>query len=76
MPGLGPCKRREFIRKLKSLGYDGPFAGGKHAFMSRTAAATVPGAQTVTLPNTDLDIPLLSRVLKQSGISHNDFLSA
>jgi len=76
MPGLGPCKRREFIRKLRALGYAGPFPGGNHASMSRTASATVPGAETVTVPNTDLDVKLLARVLKESGISHDDFMNA
>jgi predicted RNA binding protein YcfA (HicA-like mRNA interferase family) len=76
MPALSPCKRREFIRKLKALGYDGPYAGGRHASMSRTARATVPGAQTITVPNTDLDVWLLAHVLKQAGISRDDFLNA
>ena len=28
-----PCKRRIFIRKLRGLGFDGPFSGTKHQFM-------------------------------------------
>ncbi len=28
-----PCKRRDFIRRLKALGFDGPFAGTRHSFM-------------------------------------------
>jgi len=28
-----PCKRREFIRKLRLLGFDGPFSGTRHQFM-------------------------------------------
>lgn len=28
-----PCKRREFIRRLRRLGFDGPFAGTRHQFM-------------------------------------------
>lgn len=28
-----PCKRRDFIRRLKQLGFDGPFAGTRHQFM-------------------------------------------
>ncbi len=28
-----PCKRRIFIRKLRGLGFDGPFSGTKHRFM-------------------------------------------
>ena len=28
-----PCKRREFMRRLRSIGFDGPFSGAKHQFM-------------------------------------------
>lgn len=28
-----PCKRRDFIRKPRSLGFDGPFFGTRHSFM-------------------------------------------
>ena len=28
-----PCKRREFIRRLRVLGFDGPFVGTRHQFM-------------------------------------------
>jgi hypothetical protein len=41
MPSLSPCSRREFVRKLSKLGYQGPFAGGKHAYMVKRGAAKV-----------------------------------
>ena len=28
-----PCKRRDFIRRLLLLGFDGPFSGTRHQFM-------------------------------------------
>lgn len=28
-----PCKRRVFIKKLRHLGFDGPYAGTRHQFM-------------------------------------------
>ena len=28
-----PCNRRDFIRRLKALGFDGPLAGTRHSFM-------------------------------------------
>ncbi len=28
-----PCKRREFIRRLRKLGFDGPYSGTRHQFM-------------------------------------------
>ncbi len=29
-----PCRRRDFIRRLRRLGFVGPFAGGRHQFMT------------------------------------------
>lgn len=29
-----PCKRRNFIRRLRKLGFDGPYAGSRHEFMT------------------------------------------
>lgn len=28
-----PCKRREFIRRLRKLHFDGPYSGTRHQFM-------------------------------------------
>jgi len=28
-----PCKRRDFIRCLRKLGFDGPYSGTRHQFM-------------------------------------------
>ena len=28
-----PCKRRDFVQRLKQLGFDGPFAGTRRQFM-------------------------------------------
>jgi len=28
-----PCKRREFIRRLRVLHFDGPYSGTRHQFM-------------------------------------------
>jgi len=44
MPSLGPVKRSELIRILRQLGFEGPFSGGKHAFMIR-------GEKTLRIPN-------------------------
>jgi hypothetical protein len=30
---LTPCSRREFVRKMRALGYDGPFAAAGHEVM-------------------------------------------
>ncbi len=28
-----PCKRRDFIQKLRQLGFDGPYSGTRHQFL-------------------------------------------
>ena len=33
MPKWAPCKRRDFIKKLRGLGFDGPYSGTRHQFM-------------------------------------------
>jgi predicted RNA binding protein YcfA (HicA-like mRNA interferase family) len=44
MPKLAPVSRRKFIQRLHELGFEGPFAGGKHPQMKR-------GNVTVIIPN-------------------------
>mgnify|MGYP006333857621 CR=1 FL=1 len=44
MPPFGPVRRSELVRALRSLGFDGPYSGGKHQFMVR-------GSVTLRIPN-------------------------
>jgi predicted RNA binding protein YcfA (HicA-like mRNA interferase family) len=44
MPPLVPLKRRDLIRALRQLGFDGPFPGGNHQYMSKEQLK-------VTIPN-------------------------
>jgi predicted RNA binding protein YcfA (HicA-like mRNA interferase family) len=77
MSGLTPRKRREFIRKLRALHYAGPYSGGNHSFMTKTRAVAIPGAaQTIRVPNTDTDVGLLKRILRNAGILDDVFINA
>ncbi len=70
MPKLVPVTRSELISRLKELGFNGPHSGGKHQFMIR-------GRVRLTLPNpheNDIGVDLLSRMLKQAGITRKDWL--
>jgi len=72
MPSLGPVKRSELIRILRQLGFEGPFSGGKHAFMIR-------GEKTLRIPNPhegEIPLDLLSRILRQGGISRAEWETA
>lgn len=35
MPPFGAIKRRDLIHALRQLGFDGPFPGGNHQYMSK-----------------------------------------
>ena len=64
MPQMGPVKRRDLIRYLKILGFEGPYSGGKHQFMIRDNV-------TLRLPNPhkgDIGREFLIRILKQAKI--------
>ncbi|MFL6201365.1 MAG: type II toxin-antitoxin system HicA family toxin [Thermoanaerobaculia bacterium] len=54
-----PCKRRDFLRKLRALGFEGPFAGSRHQFLVR-------GANRLAIPtNEEYSIPQLRMMLRQ-----------
>ena len=54
-----PCKRREFIRRLKKLGFDGPLSGTRHQFM-------VYQQQHLAIPsNPEYSVPQLRIMLRE-----------
>lgn len=65
MPPFGPVKRKDLIRYFKLCGFEGPYSGGKHQFMTG-------GEITIRVPNPhqgDIGRELLLRILRQAGIS-------
>jgi len=69
MPSFGPIKHADLIRCLRKAGFDGPYSGGEHQLMIR-------GNLTLRVPNPhrgDVGKELLSRVLRQAGISRDDW---
>ncbi len=69
MPAFGPVKRKELLQYLVRLGFEGPYSGGKHQFM-------VKGDITIRIPNphhTDIGRELLRKILRQAGVSRDDW---
>ncbi len=69
MPVFGPVSRRDLIRYLKKLGFEGPYKGKKHDFM-------VKGDLTPRIPNPhrgDISRDLLGRILEQAGVSKEEW---
>jgi predicted RNA binding protein YcfA (HicA-like mRNA interferase family) len=69
VPSLGPIKRKDLIRYLKQLGFDGPYSGGKHQLMIKDDI-------TLRLPNphrADIGKELLVRLLRQAHIDRAEW---
>ena len=69
MPRLSPVPWQELVRRLHSLGFEGPYSGGKHPYMVR-------GDLVLTLPNPhrgEVGVDLLSRLLKHASLSRRDW---
>lgn len=69
MPKLSPVKWPELVRRLRLLGFEGPFTGGKHPYMVR-------GDLVLTIPHPhrqEIGPDLLLRVLRQAGVSRKDW---
>lgn len=68
----GPISRRDLIQGLRTLGFEGPFSGGRHQFMVR-------GDVVVAIPNPhrkDIGVGLLSRILRQAGVTRSEWEKA
>lgn len=54
-----PCKRSEFIRRLRKLGFDGPYSGTHHQFM-------VLQQHRLTIPSNDeYSVPQLRMMVRE-----------
>ena len=64
-----PISRSNWIKKLKLLGFIGPFSGGKHQYMERNNFR-------IAIPNShgkDIGSALLSKMLHDIGVSSKEF---
>jgi len=71
MAKLVPVTRIDLIRKLKNLGFDGPFVATRHQYMFQKS-------QKIFIPNLhgkDIGVPLLGRIIKQLDVTVEKFNS-
>jgi predicted RNA binding protein YcfA (HicA-like mRNA interferase family) len=60
----------ELVRRLRRLGFDGPYEGGKHPYMVR-------GDVVVSVPNPhreEIGVDLLQRILRRAGVTREEWL--
>ena len=70
MADLPPVSWVDLVRRLRKLGFDGPYQGGKHPYM-------IKGNLVLTIPNPhrqDIGVALLSRILRRAGITKEEWL--
>ena len=70
MSRLTPVSWKQFVQRMRDLGFNGPYLGGRHPYMRR-------GQITVIIPNRhigDIRVGLLRRLLQQAGVSREEWL--
>lgn len=63
---------KKLVQKFRRLGFDGPYSGGRHLFMSK-------GGFKIHIPNphkSDISKHLVSKILKQADISDDKWTNA
>ncbi len=59
MSRWAPCKRRVFIKRLRNLGFEGPFSATRHQFMTYEQ-------HRLTIPsNVEYSVPQLRMMLRE-----------
>ena len=59
MSRWNPCKRGDFVRRLRQLGFEGLYSGAKHQFM-------IHGQHRLTVPsNPEYSVPQLRMMLRE-----------
>ena len=72
MPKLVPLKPHEVVRKLRRLGFEGPYPGGKHRRMVNFKTGRI-----VPVPfhkGADVGVGLIREIITELGISHDEWI--
>ncbi len=71
MPKLSPVSWKDLVKRLRKLGFKGPYEGGKHPYMIR-------GDLTLTIPNPhrgDISVDLLKRILRRADVTRDGWIT-
>ncbi len=59
MSRWAPCKRKDFIRRLRALGFEGPYSGTRHQYM-------IYAQHRLTIPsNSEYSVPQLRLMMNE-----------
>jgi hypothetical protein len=63
---MKPCKRKDFIRKLRILGFIGPFSGSKHHFMIfENFRLSIPSNEEYSVPQLKMMLKEIEEILSK-----------
>ena len=61
-----PCKRRDFIQRLRRLGFEGPYSGTRHQFMVfQQSRIAIPSNAEYSVPQLRLMIEEVEAIIKR-----------
>ena len=70
-----PCKRRDFIIKIKKLGFDGPYSGARHQFMVyRTYRLALPSNSEYSVPQLKMMLDEIESIIGEA-ISFDEWIN-
>lgn len=65
MPKLTPLKSRDLIAKLRKLGFEGPYPGGRHSRMvKRETGQIIP----IPIHSKEVSLGLVREIVRQVGL--------
>ena len=66
---IRPVSWDRLVKNLRTLGFEGPYQGGKHPFMmKRDLVLTIPNPH-----RSEIGLDLLIRILRQAGVSREEW---
>ena len=66
MTRLIPCKRRDFIKRLKKFGFEGPYSGTRHQFMIyKNHRLAIPSNNEYSIPQLKMMLNEIENIIKR-----------
>lgn len=66
MAPWAPCKRRDFIKRLRNLGFEGPYSGTRHQFMIfNNHRMAIPNNKEYSIPQLKMMLSEVQRIIER-----------
>jgi len=73
---LTPISRRELVKRLKKIGFEGPYPGSDHEYMVRGIAGHRAYVRVPNPHGDDISVDLVARILRDGEISREEWDSS